>query len=77
MNYLFVDNDYYICILYYSKKYFIFYRDDGGFRATDENNQELQEIYFMGIIDIFTNYNIKKKLEHFLRSILNDRVIYI
>eukprot|EP00833_Pecoramyces_ruminatium_P016144 jgi/Orpsp1_1/1190176/evm.model.d7180000077211.1 len=54
------------------KKYFIFYRDDGGFRATDENNKELQELYFMGIIDIFTNYNMKKKMEFLCKSVLSD-----
>ncbi|OUM67930.1 hypothetical protein PIROE2DRAFT_22775, partial [Piromyces sp. E2] len=55
------------------KKHLIFYHDDGGFRATDENNNELQEIYFLGIIDIFTNYNTKKKMEYLCRSIISDR----
>ncbi|ORX87404.1 SAICAR synthase-like protein [Anaeromyces robustus] len=54
------------------KKHFIFYHDEGGFRATDINNKELQEIYFLGIIDIFTNYNTKKKLENICKSIYND-----
>jgi len=55
------------------KKHFIFYRDDGGFRATDENNIELQEIYFLGIIDIFTNYNMKKKIENICKSVISDK----
>ncbi|ORX54791.1 SAICAR synthase-like protein [Piromyces finnis] len=55
------------------KKHFIFNHDDGGFRATDENNKELQEIYFLGIIDIFTSYNMKKKLEYLCKSIINNK----
>jgi 1-phosphatidylinositol-4-phosphate 5-kinase len=55
------------------KKHFIFYHDDGGFRATDENNNDLQELYFLGIIDIFTNYNMKKKIESLSKSIINSR----
>jgi len=54
------------------KKRLIFYRDEGGFRATDVNNMELQEIYFMGIIDIFTNYNMKKKLENICKSLYSN-----
>ena len=30
------------------------------------------KIYYLGIIDIFTEYNMKKKGEHFLKSIQHD-----
>ncbi|WFD23101.1 1-phosphatidylinositol-4-phosphate 5-kinase [Malassezia equina] len=32
----------------------VFYRDEGGFQATDENDRPLSTLYYMGIIDIFT-----------------------
>ncbi|KAJ3098394.1 Phosphatidylinositol-4-phosphate 5-kinase [Phlyctochytrium planicorne] len=51
---------------------FLFYRDMGGFRATDENNNPLAEVYYIGIIDIFTQYSATKKLEHFFKSIAAD-----
>lgn len=31
-----------------------------------------QQIYFFGIIDIFTNYNAKKKCENFYKSVTQD-----
>jgi 1-phosphatidylinositol-4-phosphate 5-kinase len=49
-----------------------FYQDFGGFAATDELNLPRQEIYYIGIIDIFTKYNTTKKLEHFFKSFGND-----
>eukprot|EP00160_Parvularia_atlantis_P017373 Unigene5948_Nuclearia_a/m.18214 Unigene5948_Nuclearia_a/g.18214 ORF Unigene5948_Nuclearia_a/g.18214 Unigene5948_Nuclearia_a/m.18214 type:complete len:277 (-) Unigene5948_Nuclearia_a:232-1062(-) len=42
----------------------VFSQDDGGFQSTDEDNRPLSEIYFMGIIDILTPYDIKKRIEH-------------
>lgn len=33
----------------------IFYSDDGGFRATHENGQPGEEIYYLGIIDCLTH----------------------
>lgn len=47
----------------------IFTQDAGGFGATDEQNQPVAEIYFMGIIDILQPYNLKKRLEHSFKSI--------
>ncbi|KAL2919859.1 Phosphatidylinositol-4-phosphate 5-kinase [Polyrhizophydium stewartii] len=55
------------------RRYCIFYQDEGGFRATDEANFPLQEIYFIGIIDIFTRYGAAKKIENFAKSLGNDR----
>jgi len=42
----------------------IFNKDDGGFRATTDSNENYPEIYFFGIIDILVEYNVKKKIEH-------------
>ena len=38
-----------------SKKNFLFYSDDGGFRATHENGAPGEEIYYLGIIDCLTH----------------------
>lgn len=37
------------------RKGFYFYRDDGGFRATHDNNAPGEEIYYLGIIDCLTH----------------------
>ncbi|KAJ3210425.1 Phosphatidylinositol-4-phosphate 5-kinase [Dinochytrium kinnereticum] len=52
---------------------FLFYRDMGGFRATDANDRPLQEVYYLGIIDVFTKYNASKKVEHFFKGLVADR----
>ena len=54
------------------RTYCYFYQDFGGFAASDEMNLPGKEIYYLGIIDIFTNYNATKKFEHFFKSIGND-----
>lgn len=41
-----------------------FYKDDGGFRATNEENTPGNTIYYLGIIDCLTRYTIVKKAEH-------------
>ena len=51
-----------------------FYRDGGGFQATDEANQTLPEVYHMGIIDILTPYDMKKRLEHGFKSVTSNSV---
>lgn len=56
------------------RQHFIFYQDEGGLRATDENNEELNTIYYLGVIDILTPYNSKKKLEHLWKGMRADRV---
>lgn len=48
---------------------FYFYSDDGGFRATHEDDQPGEEIYYLGIIDCLTRYNLIKKSEHFLKGL--------
>lgn len=52
---------------------YIFYGHDGGIRATNENNEPLPEIYYLGIIDCLTNYSTKKRLETFFRSLKHAR----
>jgi 1-phosphatidylinositol-4-phosphate 5-kinase len=48
-----------------AKREFMFYSDDGGFRATHEDNTPGDEIFFLSIIDCLTHYGTIKKLEHF------------
>ncbi|KAI6006139.1 hypothetical protein EDD15DRAFT_2384705 [Pisolithus albus] len=55
------------------RQQFIFYRDDGGLQATDEANQPLDTLYYLGIIDILTPYKSLKKVEHFLKGLSADR----
>lgn len=52
---------------------YIFYGHDGGIRATNENNDPVSEIYYLGIIDCLTNYSLKKQLETFWRSLSHTR----
>jgi len=59
------------------RRHFLFYQDEGGLRATDEANQDLDVIYYLGVIDICTPYNTVKKLEHFWKSMTEDRVSLI
>jgi 1-phosphatidylinositol-4-phosphate 5-kinase len=40
------------------KKNFYFYSDDGGFRATHEDDSPGEEIYYLGIIDCLTHVSI-------------------
>lgn len=52
----------------------IFYQDEGGLRATDEANEMMDTIYYLGVIDILTPYTVVKKLEHFWKGMSADRV---
>lgn len=52
---------------------YIFYGHDGGIRATDDMNDPLPEIYYLGIIDCLTNYSWKKRLETLWRSLSHPR----
>ena len=56
------------------RQHFLFYQDEGGLRATDEANDSLDTIYYLGIIDILTPYNTFKKLEHCWKGLQADRV---
>ena len=56
-----------------NNRLFIFYQDEGGLRATDENNEPLSTIYYLGIIDILTPYSAAKKAEHIWKGMKDDR----
>ena len=56
------------------RQHFLFYQDEGGLRATDEVNDPMDTIYYLGVIDILTPYNTFKKLEHFWKGLSADRV---
>ncbi|THH17702.1 hypothetical protein EW146_g3162 [Bondarzewia mesenterica] len=52
---------------------FIFYQDEGGLRATDEQNDPMEALYYLGVIDILTPYTAFKKLEHVWKGLSADR----
>lgn len=56
------------------RQQFIFYQDDSGLQATDEANELLPTLYYLGIIDILTPYSIVKRLEHVWKGFSADRV---
>ncbi|KAF8855443.1 SAICAR synthase-like protein [Acephala macrosclerotiorum] len=56
-----------------AKRDSIFYADDGGFRATHEDNTPANEIFFLSIIDCLTHYGTIKKLEHFFKGMKHDK----
>ncbi|KAI9140253.1 hypothetical protein BKA69DRAFT_530612 [Paraphysoderma sedebokerense] len=43
----------------------IFHRDNGGFQATDSENRPQDYIYYFGIIDIFGEYHIFRRLDRY------------
>lgn len=56
------------------RQHFIFYQDNGGLRATDEANDPMDTIYYLGIIDICTPYTTFKRAEHIWKGLHADRV---
>ncbi|KAJ3089317.1 Phosphatidylinositol-4-phosphate 5-kinase [Quaeritorhiza haematococci] len=55
------------------RRHVVFYQDQGGFQATNEEDEPLPTIYYVGIIDIFTKYDATKKIEHFFKSLSADK----
>ncbi|EJD40168.1 SAICAR synthase-like protein [Auricularia subglabra TFB-10046 SS5] len=55
------------------RQHLVFYQDEGGMRATDEANGDLDTIYYLGVIDILTPYNSFKKVEHLWKGMSADR----
>ncbi|KAJ3309606.1 DNA-directed RNA polymerase II subunit rpb1, partial [Blyttiomyces sp. JEL0837] len=49
-----------------------FYQEMGGLLSTDDLDEPRAEVYYLGIIDIFTKYDASKKAEHFFKSILSN-----
>jgi len=58
------------------RQQFVFYQDEGGLRATDDNNEPLNTIYYLGVIDILTPYSLMKKMEHLWKGMKADRVCF-
>lgn len=50
----------------------VFYRDEGGLRATDAHDRPGNVIYYLGIIDLFTQYTPLKRAEHLWKGIYNN-----
>ncbi|ORY97082.1 hypothetical protein BCR41DRAFT_314706 [Lobosporangium transversale] len=51
----------------------IFYADDGGLLSTNEQNERGEDLYYLGVIDILTPYNYVKKVEHYWKSLSQDK----
>ncbi|CAO0793077.1 unnamed protein product [Mucor circinelloides] len=51
----------------------VFYADEGGLQGTDEVDRPLPVLYSLGIIDILTPYDMKKKSEHVYKSLTQDK----
>ncbi len=56
------------------RAHFLFYQDEVGLRATDEFNEPLDTIYYLGIIDILTPWSAVKQLEGVWKGLKADRV---
>lgn len=52
---------------------FLFYRDHGGFQSTNDQNEEMDVIYYVGVIDFLTGYTFRKSVETFCKSLIHDR----
>lgn len=59
--------------VYPGRSKFVFYGHDGGIRSTNENNEPLSEIYYLGVIDFLTNYSFRKRLETFWRTLSHSK----
>lgn len=47
----------------------LYYREEGGLRASYQDNTDADEVYYLGIIDILTPYSKLKRFESFFKSI--------
>lgn len=47
----------------------VFRMDDGGFRSSNGKDEPMNLVYYMGIIDVLQPYNLRKKVEHALKSL--------
>lgn len=55
------------------RQHFLFYQDEGGLRGTDERNEDMDVIYYLGVIDILTPWTMKKRLEGVWKGMRADR----
>lgn len=44
--------------------------------SSNKDDQTTDKLYFLGVIDILTPYNIKKKAEHIIKGFIQDKVKY-
>ena len=51
-----------------------FTHDWGGFCSSDAHNKPGTAIYFLGIIDILQDYNLRKQLEHGIKALQYEGV---
>ncbi|KAI9140254.1 hypothetical protein BKA69DRAFT_1081031, partial [Paraphysoderma sedebokerense] len=49
----------------------IFHSTDGGFQATDDADEPMNELYFFGIVDLFTEYTWLRKIERMCKVVRN------
>ena len=47
--------------------------DDGGYKSSNELDELTQELYFIGIIDILTPFDMKKRSESFFKRLVQDK----
>lgn len=57
----------------FRRKDSLFYGDSGGLRATNEANEPLSEIYYLGVIDCLTPYSFVKRIETFWKGMSEPR----
>lgn len=63
-----------VCNYYYfRRRNCVFYADEGGLQGTDELDRPVPVLYSLGIIDILTPYDMKKKSEHYYKSLTQDK----
>ncbi|TKX18964.1 phosphatidylinositol-4-phosphate 5-kinase-like protein 2 [Elsinoe australis] len=55
-----------------SKKDTYWYAEEGGLRATHEDDRPGEEIYYLGIIDCLTRYSMVKRGEHLWKSLTSS-----
>jgi len=48
-----------------------FEREEGGIQGKADDGSELDEFYYLGVIDILTQYNVRKHLEHAYKRVTN------
>lgn len=58
-----------------SRPGFVFNQDDGGFRATHEDNEPAEEIYYLGVIDCLTHVSTSSQVQgdSLTRIVWNDQ----
>ena len=57
---------------------FSFYNEMGGMvSGGNRSESDGEEVYYIGIIDIFTQYTLRKRVEHFVKSLINDGVNFV